>query len=185
MHILLPCGRRGCPSVSSALDYFRSIPLAPGRSNLAPAPQSARPNPNQRLMPTLLPRTTLAITDDRGAAVSLAPPSRTEPILRSSIRWSVIILAAICIGMVIAFEVLLAIGMGVIYAGGLVIIAGICFLTARRFRHHRPGRATARALLARRRCPACTYDLTALPADPDGCTTCPECSAGWNVPGPP
>ncbi len=31
------------------------------------------------------------------------------------------------------------------------------------------------------RCPACGYDLAGLKSDLDGCVTCPECDAAWNV----
>lgn len=34
-------------------------------------------------------------------------------------------------------------------------------------------------------CPACLYDLTTIPADPDGCTQCPECAAAWRLPSVP
>lgn len=34
---------------------------------------------------------------------------------------------------------------------------------------------------AQGRCQACDYDLTSLSADPDGCTTCPECGAAWRL----
>ena len=30
-------------------------------------------------------------------------------------------------------------------------------------------------------CPACGYEIGSLPADPDGCTPCPECGAAWNL----
>ncbi|OAB63600.1 hypothetical protein AY599_08595 [Leptolyngbya valderiana BDU 20041] len=38
--------------------------------------------------------------------------------------------------------------------------------------------------LAAGRCRACGYDLSNLTADPDGCTTCPECGAAWKLPPP-
>ncbi len=37
------------------------------------------------------------------------------------------------------------------------------------------------SFLAERRCPCCAYDLSVAPADPDGCTTCPECGAAWKI----
>jgi hypothetical protein len=36
------------------------------------------------------------------------------------------------------------------------------------------------AALSRSRCPCCRYDLATLPAEPDGCLTCPECGAAWH-----
>lgn len=30
-------------------------------------------------------------------------------------------------------------------------------------------------------CLACTYDLTGLSAEADGCTVCPECAAAWRL----
>ncbi len=39
-------------------------------------------------------------------------------------------------------------------------------------------------LLNRHLCPACGYKLDGLSPDPDGCTTCPECSAAWKTPPP-
>ncbi len=38
-----------------------------------------------------------------------------------------------------------------------------------------------RRKLATGRCRACDYDLSRLSPDPDGCTTCPECSAAWKL----
>ena len=38
-----------------------------------------------------------------------------------------------------------------------------------------------RGFLSQGRCPCCAYPITALKPDPDGCTTCPECSAAWNL----
>ncbi len=37
------------------------------------------------------------------------------------------------------------------------------------------------AMLAGGRCPSCAYRLPGVPPDPDGCTTCPECSAAWRL----
>lgn len=36
------------------------------------------------------------------------------------------------------------------------------------------------SMLARRRCPACGYDLRGLAAEPDGCLVCPECRGAWD-----
>jgi len=30
-------------------------------------------------------------------------------------------------------------------------------------------------------CVACAYHLIGVPAEPDGCTVCPECGAAWNL----
>ncbi|HYF15498.1 MAG TPA: hypothetical protein VD971_10555 [Phycisphaerales bacterium] len=37
----------------------------------------------------------------------------------------------------------------------------------------------ATALLASGLCPVCCYSIDGVPIQPDGCTVCPECSAGW------
>jgi hypothetical protein len=38
------------------------------------------------------------------------------------------------------------------------------------------------AMLARRRCPHCGYDIRLLPTDPaDGATICPECGCAWKL----
>lgn len=43
-------------------------------------------------------------------------------------------------------------------------------------------RQHARLSIARHRmCPCCAYSLAEVPADPDGCTPCPECGAAWRV----
>ena len=38
-----------------------------------------------------------------------------------------------------------------------------------------------RAILRIGRCPSCLYELDGVPAEPDGCTVCPECGAAWRV----
>jgi hypothetical protein len=42
-------------------------------------------------------------------------------------------------------------------------------------------RAAAAALLREGFCPSCAYHLRSLAPDPDGCTVCPECGAGWRL----
>jgi hypothetical protein len=37
----------------------------------------------------------------------------------------------------------------------------------------------ARAMLRRKHCPACNFDLAHSPPQPDGCTVCGECGAAW------
>ncbi|MDX2130599.1 MAG: hypothetical protein SFY69_00940 [Planctomycetota bacterium] len=46
-------------------------------------------------------------------------------------------------------------------------------------------RALVNACIAARACPSCRYEFGELPARDDGCVTCPECGAGWRVPGAP
>jgi hypothetical protein len=38
------------------------------------------------------------------------------------------------------------------------------------------------AMLGGGRCPSCAYPLPLGRAEPDGCTTCPECGSAWRVP---
>lgn len=40
-----------------------------------------------------------------------------------------------------------------------------------------------RAILARKHCLWCKYDISSLEAASDGCTVCPECGAAWRLPG--
>lgn len=48
--------------------------------------------------------------------------------------------------------------------------------------HHRQIAARLRATLLREgRCPSCAYPINSLAAEPDGCITCPECSAAWRA----
>lgn len=41
--------------------------------------------------------------------------------------------------------------------------------------------AASRLIAVHRVCVCCAYDLSGLPPDPDGCTTCPECAAAWRL----
>lgn len=45
----------------------------------------------------------------------------------------------------------------------------------------RPSRAVTGRLLRAGRCACCCYSLSTLPAEPDHCVICPECSAAWKV----
>jgi len=56
--------------------------------------------------------------------------------------------------------------------GGLVV-AGLAM-------SRRAGHAVVRAMLARRRCPACNYDLASLGVGTQR-VVCPECAATWNA----
>jgi hypothetical protein len=40
---------------------------------------------------------------------------------------------------------------------------------------------TAAELLSRSWCPSCAENLAEVLPDPDGCTTCPRCQAGWST----
>lgn len=39
-----------------------------------------------------------------------------------------------------------------------------------------------RGMIPLRRCPVCTYNLSGLECEADGCTVCPECGAAWRLP---
>ncbi len=48
-----------------------------------------------------------------------------------------------------------------------------------------PVRVRAAALLNHGRCADCGYSIHGIPAEPDGCTVCPECGAAWMIPDKP
>lgn len=50
-----------------------------------------------------------------------------------------------------------------------------------RWKKFRLGRAVREPLIAERICASCAYQLDGIPAEPDGCTTCPECHAAWKL----
>lgn len=56
----------------------------------------------------------------------------------------------------------------------ILAIAGITMWGARRM-----NRQLIDGAIKLGHCPSCGYALDGLPIDPDGCSTCPECGAGW------
>lgn len=46
----------------------------------------------------------------------------------------------------------------------------------------RPDKRVLQMLLNARYCAGCLFFLEGLPAEPDGCTVCPECGAAWRLP---
>jgi hypothetical protein len=44
------------------------------------------------------------------------------------------------------------------------------------------GMRAVRACLRSEVCPNCAYRIHGIPAEPDGCTVCPECGAAWRMP---
>lgn len=65
-----------------------------------------------------------------------------------------------------------------ILAVALGVPAAITWSSAR----VRGSRRIAAALLAEGLCPQCGYGIGGVPAEGDGCSVCPECSAAWRVP---
>jgi hypothetical protein len=65
---------------------------------------------------------------------------------------------------------------------GLLLFVALLLGYARGHDRQRRKRDLARLPLLPPVCLACGYDLTGLAPDPDGCTTCPECGAAWQLP---
>lgn len=70
------------------------------------------------------------------------------------------------------------------FAIAVVVCALIGARTTRRHFWGASADEIAAAMLDCGRCPSCAYRLAGIPADPDGCTTCPECAAAWRLPDP-
>lgn len=60
-------------------------------------------------------------------------------------------------------------------AAGLVVLMPIAMAIG----SARIANRTRATFLREGRCPSCAYTLAGLPAEADGCTACPECSAAW------
>jgi hypothetical protein len=69
-------------------------------------------------------------------------------------------------------------GVGVL----MVVAGGLAGLVLARPLNRRETRHVVDVYLAERLCPSCAYSIGAIPVDPDGCTTCPECGTAWRIP---
>lgn len=65
----------------------------------------------------------------------------------------------------------------------LAVVSG-CIAYLCRFLPVRAHRGVLRAVVNEGLCAGCGYRIDGLPAEPDGCTVCPECGAAWKLPSP-
>ena len=91
-------------------------------------------------------------------------------------------------------RVLLAVGLGCFalsiiaahanHSAPATVFLALGFLLVGLFTYGLRLESIPRELRALGLCPACLYDLSAFPPDPDRCTLCPECGAAWRLPSP-
>lgn len=110
---------------------------------------------------------------------------RTESSRHSrAARWTgavlVVVLAILTIVQGLFFfsrgNVLLAAFLGLVFAASAAAIAEII-----RFSANSDPLLFRGAMLRRKRCPSCAFELRDIPGDADGYTICPECGAAWQL----
>ena len=134
------------------------------------------------------------IADDRGRSVPLWTYKEAlrsdDPVQRSIATRAVHIEAAefrrfsILLGFAFSIAAVSGIALGfapVWIIGFVAVVVLLGQLWHRRRIRRTIAPAVRLTLLTEACCPGCAYDLVGLPAEADGCTTCPECHAGWAV----
>jgi len=121
-------------------------------------------------------------TSGRRVAIALAQLTR---LIKSGRLLSVLGTLALLamIGVLVVFETAVGIWMLVFspIISTLLVAMGGLFVAAMAL-SRRVGPGVVRAMLARRRCPACNYDLASLGVGAQR-VVCPECAATWNAAG--